>query len=92
MGSTTSVLRNAGLLLAACSAWLIFSVGLIAPLTPSEGMPHPIEILAFVGLPIALLSLVVAYARTRAAKIAALLQVAAILMITAWVLATQARL
>jgi hypothetical protein len=92
MGGTMGVLRNAGLVLAACGAWLIFGVGLIAPLTPSEGMPHPIEIAAFVAFPIALLSLVIGYARTRPTKVTATLQVAAILIITAWLLATQARL
>jgi hypothetical protein len=36
-------------------AWLLFGVGLLSPLTPSEGNPGWIEILIFVGGPVFLL-------------------------------------
>ena len=88
----TTTLRLASLLLVVGGAWLIFAVGLIAPLTPSEGMPHPIEIAVFVGLPILLLAMVATKVRTRAGRTAAILQLGTILVIAVWVLTTQARL
>ena len=35
-------------------ACVAFLVGLIAPLTPSEGLPRPGDVLLFVGMPIVL--------------------------------------
>jgi len=69
-----SGLRSAGLVLASFAAWLVFAVGLIAPLTPSEGMPHLTEILMFVGLPVSLLALVGNRARTQLVRVASWVQ------------------
>ena len=47
--------RSLLLVLANLGALLVYAVGLIAPLTPSEGVPSLPVILFFVGLPVVLL-------------------------------------
>lgn len=57
---TTSALKpnRSSLLLIAANlmALLIYAVGLVAPLTPSQGSPSPVVILVFVGIPVAILA------------------------------------
>jgi hypothetical protein len=78
-------LRSAGLVFAAALAWFIFAVGLIGPLTPSEGSPPPRALAVFIGIP-ELLSIVgVLVARTALARVAFILQAAAIAALTVWV-------
>jgi hypothetical protein len=87
-----SGVRSVGLALASVTAWLVFAVGLIAPLTPSEGMPHPTEILIFVGLPVSLLVFVGNKARTPLFRVASWAQALVILGIAGRLLGQQAGL
>lgn len=84
--------RSSGRIVAAIGAWFIFGVGLIEPLTPSEGLPGAAEILVFVGGPLALLALLARMARTGRTRIAAVVQGSVIVAITMWLLGIQARL
>ena len=38
-------------------SWAIYGVGLIAPLTPSEGIPSVFDLMVFVGIPLGILAL-----------------------------------
>jgi hypothetical protein len=81
--------RSASLILAALAAWLIYGVGLIAPLTPSEGLPSPLEFVVFVGVPISLLVIVTRLARSKTIRVLAVIQTGIILAITSWLLGLQ---
>lgn len=52
----TPIQRSLLLVAANFIALLIYAVGLIAPLTPSEGSPSLVVILMFVGAPVAILA------------------------------------
>lgn len=58
--------RAVGLVIASVGAWLIFAMGAIAPLTPSEGMPSAIDIAACVGIPLLLVGFVARKVRSPA--------------------------
>lgn len=51
----TPIRRSLLLTAANLIALLIYAVGLVAPLTPSEGFPSLVVILMFVGVPVAIL-------------------------------------
>jgi hypothetical protein len=78
-------LRRAGLVFAAALAWFIFMLGLIGPLTPSEGSPPPRALAVFIGIPELLFIVGGLVARTTPARVAFLLQAAAIVALTVWV-------
>ena len=65
-------------------AWLILGVGLLSPLTPSEGLPGLPEIGVFVGLPISLLALAAVLTKGRLLRVFALLQAGAVIAIATW--------
>jgi hypothetical protein len=77
-------LRNVGLVFAAALAWFIFMVGLIGPLTPSEGSPLPRALAVFIGIPELLFIVGGLVARTTLARVAFVLQAAAIAALTVW--------
>jgi hypothetical protein len=79
------------LVMAGMSAWFIFAVGLMAPLTPSEGMPSVAAVVVFVGLPLGLLAVVAGKARTGFVRAAAVVQGSVIVTITMWLLGALAR-
>jgi len=60
-------------------AIFLFGVGLISPLTPSEGMPTLVDVVVFVGVPIVLLLGAALLARDILARIALLLLAVALL-------------
>ncbi len=66
-------LRRGGLVFAAALAWFTFMLGLIGPLTPSEGSPP-----VFIGIPEFLFIVGGLVARTTPARVAFVLQAAAI--------------
>lgn len=76
----------AGLNLFAC---LLYAVGLISPLTPSEGIPRLTDLLFFFVGPIALMSFVALRARSRDLKALVFLQIAAVVGFTSWLLWVQ---
>ena len=49
--------RVATITLASISAWMLFLLGLLGPLTPSYGRPSPGILLLFVGGPVVLVAL-----------------------------------
>lgn len=75
-------LRRAGLVFVAALAWFIFTLGLIGPLTPSEGSPSPRALAVFIGIPELLLIVGALVARTTLARVAFVLQAAAIAALT----------
>jgi hypothetical protein len=75
-------LRNAGLVFVAALAWFIFTFGLIGPLTPSEGFPPPRALAVFIGIPELLFVVGGLLARTTLARVAFVLQAAAIVALT----------
>ena len=78
-------LRRGGLVFAAALAWFIFILGLMGPLTPSEGSPPPRALAVFIGIPELLFILGGLVARTTPARVAFVLQAAAIVALTVWV-------
>jgi hypothetical protein len=77
-------LRRAGLVFAAALAWFIFTLGLLGPLTPSEGPPPPRALAVFIGIPVLLFIVGGLLARTALARVAFVLQAAAIAALTVW--------
>jgi hypothetical protein len=69
-----------------CCAWLIFAVGLISPLTPSEGDPRPGDIAGFVGVPVLLLVTSVRKCRTWPARLFVMAELATVVWASAGVL------
>lgn len=76
------MLRRAALLVGNILALAIYSFGLVAPLTPSEGCPSRVELALFFGLPIATLCVVCYVTRSLAARVIVTLQAVAILVFT----------
>jgi hypothetical protein len=74
--------RRAGLVFAAALAWFTFTLGLIGPLTPSEGSPPPRALAVFIGIPVLLFIVGGLVARTTLARVAFILQAAAIAALT----------
>jgi hypothetical protein len=70
-------------------AVIVYALGLIGPLTPSSGTPSVSEILTFAGFLAAALLLCARHYRCRTARIAALFQMAFIVLFTAWLLWSQ---
>jgi hypothetical protein len=77
-------LRRVGLVFAAALAWFTFILGLIGPLTPSEGPPPPRAMAIFIGIPVLLFIVGGLVARTTLARVAFVLQAAAIAALTVW--------
>jgi hypothetical protein len=78
-------LRRTGLVFAAALAWFIFMLGLIGPLTPSEGPPPARALAVFIGIPELLFIVGGLVARTTPGRVAFVLQAAAIAALTVWV-------
>jgi hypothetical protein len=76
--------RSAGLVFAAAVAWFTFMLGLIGPLTPSEGSPPPRALAVFIGIPVLLFIVGGLVARTTLARVAFVLQAAALAALTVW--------
>jgi hypothetical protein len=77
-------LRRTGIVFAAALAWFTFMLGLIGPLTPSEGSPPARALAVFIGIPELLLIVGGLVARTTLARVAFVLQAAAIAALTVW--------
>ena len=83
-------MRHVILALACVLALAVFAAGLIAPLTPSEGMPPTRALVGFCGAPLLLLAVCFAFAQDRGWRIALALEAGFILAFTAWLLTLQA--
>ena len=69
----------------------LFCLGLLSPLTPSEGVPGPVDFLIFVGVPLAIILYTVASVQTPWLRAVLVLEGAAILAIIASLLRLQIR-
>jgi hypothetical protein len=85
----TPIWRSLLLTIANLMALLIYAVGLIAPLTPSEGFPSLAVILMFVGIPVAILAWCIRACGSRLAALFFGLQLGAVLGFSAWLLHLQ---
>ena len=85
-----SVLTNYARLLAYLGinalAWIVYSIGLIGSLTPSQGLPSVLELMAFIGGPSLLLLFCSTLADTRAVKNFTLLELILLLCVSAYLL------
>ena len=78
--------RHVALGLAAVIAVVIFAIGLIAPLTPSEGRPSLPTLALFVALPLGLLSFAGYRARSMPARVVFAMLSAAVAVVSLWLL------
>ncbi len=85
----TPIWRSLLLVAGNVMALLIYAVGLIAPLTPSEGSPSLAVILLFVGVPVAILTWCIRVCGSRLAALFFGLQLVAVLGFSAWLLHLQ---
>jgi hypothetical protein len=69
----------------------IFIVGLLSPLTPSEGMPRLLDIAVFVAAPLLLLATAFGLSRRWPSKLLGAAEMTAILTTTTWLLWLQYR-
>jgi hypothetical protein len=74
--------------LASIAGWLLFVVGAVSPLTPSEGRPGPVTVLIFVGAPALLFGWLVKDGTTAFVRIAGLGQLA-VLAWFAWIVLSE---
>ena len=73
-------------------AWSVLGIGLISPLTPSEGMPSPANVIIFIGVPLLIFfALFLKLPRSGLKKLAAAQAVVSAL-IAVWLLLMQAGL
>jgi hypothetical protein len=77
-------LRKASLVFVAALAWFIFLLGVSGPITPSEGSPLPRALAVFIGIPVLLFIVGGLVARTTIARVAFVLQAAALGALTIW--------
>lgn len=80
--------RASALALNALAA-VLFGVGLVAPLTPSHGMPRAVDLLVFAGVPAALLLAGLVLERHRAVRALWGLQLALLGLMLGWLLGMQ---
>lgn len=64
-------------------AWLLFAVGLVSPLTPSEGVPSASDLLLFIGAPVGMLFTCAKYASERSLRWFLVAQQVAIVVVAA---------
>ena len=89
VSALTPLRRSSFVVFAHLMAWSVYAVGLVAPLTPSEGSPSLWEILAFLGIPVAILFWCTRVVVSRLAAMFAGLQLVAVLGFSAWLLLLQ---
>ena len=82
--------RPVAIACSAAAATLVYLIGLIAPLTPSAGMPRPWALVVFLAVPCGLLAGCVYAARSRLVKAVLALQLLAFGGFGAWLLYLQA--
>ena len=75
--------------LASVLSWAIYGFGLIAPLTPSEGIPTLLDLMVFVGIPLAILGWCWLKCSALWARILVAIQGLAIIGFTSWLLLLQ---
>lgn len=71
-------------------AVVLFGVGVVAPLTPSQGVPRAVDLLVFAGVPAALLLAGLVLEHHRAVRALWGVQLALLGMMLGWLLGMQA--
>ncbi len=71
--------------------WLVFGVGLLSPLTPSEGMPTQTDLLLFAVCPVIAFAACFILSQGWAAKLWATTGIGVIVIATSWLLSLQYR-
>ena len=84
-------MRAIGVVLLQLLAGVVFGLGLLSPLTPSEGTPRPADLLIFVGGPVLLITTAFIFSRRWQARLLATAEIGAILAATSWLLCLQYR-
>jgi hypothetical protein len=84
-------MRAIGVTLLNVLAVLVFSLGLLSPLTPSYGVPRPVDVILFVGVPIMLVAAAFAFSRWWQAKLLAIAELGTILATASWLFWLQCR-
>lgn len=82
--------KTAAIVFGVIFATIIYGVGLVAPLTPSEGIPSLLELLVFVVVPCAVLVACVIAVNSRPVKALLALQVSSFVGFSIWLLHLQA--
>lgn len=77
-------LRAILVLLLAATSLLLLAIGLIAPLTPSEGTPKSWELFLFAGLPVLLPCIGIAIAEKTSEKVFSVVAEIIVVSIVAW--------
>jgi len=80
--------KTAYLAIANVIAIAILALGLLSPLTPSEGTPGLLEIVVFAGSPLAILSFLIYKTKNKIAKLLFITEIAAISSILFHILRT----
>lgn len=86
------LIRGGGLFLGQIMAIGVFCIGLLAPLTPSEGYPSVRDLLIFAGLPSAIFLSCTWLAKSLWLRVALGIQMLAVLAITTFLIASKAGL
>ena len=73
-------------------AWSVLGIGLISPLTPSEGMPSLANVLIFVGLPLLIFFVLFLRLPRSGFRLLAALQAVVLALAAGWLLLMQAGL
>jgi hypothetical protein len=76
-------------ILSCLSAWVIFGMGLMAPLTPSEGTPGPVDLTVFLGVPLVLFIWSWFVCSAARARVLILLQIIIFAASSVWLLSLQ---
>jgi hypothetical protein len=69
------------------AAWVIFAIGLVSPLTPSEGRPTTLSLAIFVGIPVALCAAAGGNSHERWVKISAVVQIISVIIVSSYLVA-----
>ena len=79
------------LVIANLTALALFVVGLLSPLTPSEGAPSPPELLVFVAIPLAVILFTVKLVKTKLLRVLLLVEASAMAAFMGFLLNLQLR-
>lgn len=81
-----------GLALLTVAAWAVYAQGLLAPLTPSDGLPTGRHLASYAGCPALLLAFVARASTNRVLRLLGYAQLSLLVAFTAWLLSLQSGL
>ena len=74
VGLTRRRLNSGVALVLSIFGWLLFGVGLLSPLTPSQGNPRWYEVVIFLGVPVLTLLAIIIFGAPRWVRVAAVVE------------------